>query len=99
MIIVTGHIQVPPSDAIDFINDLRVLAVASRRREGCLTYNAALEDPEAGRVLVVERWRDDEALKAHLRADDTSHFIQRWEKRLRGDVLKYDADNGRSLAD
>lgn len=71
----------------------------TRFRDGCLFYAVALDDPLAGRMLVVERWRDQPALTAHFAASDTIAFVDRWEGRISGDVLKYDAANERPVGD
>lgn len=99
MIIVTGYVQVPPSDLKAFIRDLADLAEATRERDGVLSYDAAVVDPSCGRLLVMERWRDQQALSAHLAAADTIAFVARWGQRLSADIRKYDATRERTLAD
>jgi quinol monooxygenase YgiN len=47
--------------------------------------------------LIAERWHDQAALTAHLEAAETAAFIERWQHRMRGDIRKYDASNGREL--
>lgn len=99
MIIVAGYVQVPPADLKAFTRDLAELAEVTRERDGVLTYDAAVVDPSRGRLLVVERWRDEQALSAHLAADDTIAFMARWGQRLSADIRKYDATRERALAD
>ncbi|MEG3089267.1 putative quinol monooxygenase [Sphingomonas sp. PB4P5] len=99
MLIVTGTMSVPPTDLADFVAALRDLAVATRRRDGNLSYDAAILDASAGQLLVVERWRDQAALSAHLTAEDTTEFVRRWQDRMSGDIRKYDATNERPLSD
>ena len=97
MLILIGYIHVSPSDADEFLADLRALSLMVRAREGCLFYTAALEDARAGRLLVVERWQDQAALSAHLEAPQTSGFVEKWLRRMKGDVQRYNASNGRPL--
>lgn len=99
MLIVTGHVHVEPSDMDEFVTDIQALAQSSRRRDGSLLYAVAVDDRSAGRLLVVERWRDQASLTAHLHAPDTLAFVERWQGRMRGDILKYDAANERTLMD
>jgi quinol monooxygenase YgiN len=47
---------VNPADLSQFLGDLQVLAVATRQRAGNISYDAAVDDPQAGRLLVLERW-------------------------------------------
>lgn len=97
MILVTGHICVDRADLPQFLDDLKVLAFATRRRAGNISYDAAVDDPEAGRLLISERWSDQSALSAHLDAADTMAFVSRWQGRMRGDIRKYDAANERDV--
>ena len=99
MLIVIGYMHVDPADLVEFSVDLKSLAVATRQREGNISYNAALDDPRDSRLLIAERWADQAALTAHLEAEDTLAFVNRWQGRMRGDIRKYDASNERELDD
>ena len=99
MIILMGYVQVEASDAARFLSDVQALARATRTREGYLFYSVAMEDAGAGRMLVVERWRDQASLAAHLEASDTLAFVEKWSRGMVGSVLKFDATNERSLMD
>jgi quinol monooxygenase YgiN len=99
MLIVTGYTHVDPSDAPQFLIELKDLAIVTRRRPGNISYDAALDDPDAGRLLIAERWTDQAALSAHLDATETKAFVARWQARMRGDVRKFDASNERGLLD
>jgi quinol monooxygenase YgiN len=99
MLIVTGYVQVPPEDLKALVRDLADLAEATRERDGVLSYGAAVVDPSCGRLLVMERWRDQQALSAHMAAADTVAFVARWGQRLSSDVRKYDATRERALVD
>ena len=44
----------------------------------------------------MERWKDQLSLTAH---PDTLAFVERWQDRMSGDILKYDAANERTLMD
>lgn len=97
MLIVTGHMHVDPADLAPFTADLKALAAETRKRPGCISYDAAVDDPHAGRLLISERWADQAALSAHLLAADTIAFISRWSGKMRGDIRKYDAFNERDI--
>lgn len=99
MIVVTGYVQVPPWDLQAFTRDLADLVEATRERDGVLSYDAAVVDASRGRLLVMERWRDQQALSAHLAAADTVAFVARWGQRLLADIRKYDATRERALTD
>ena len=99
MLIVSGYMYVEPSSVVEFVQDLKKLALATRQRDGNLAYDAAVDDPLAGRLLIAERWRDQAALTAHLDATDTMGFVDRWGPTIRGEVFKYDALRERGLMD
>lgn len=99
MLTVTGYMHIDPADLVQFLGDLQALAVATRQRAGNISYDAAVDDPLAGRLLLSERWSDQSALSAHLSAEDTVAFVSRWQARMRGDVRKYDASNERNLVE
>ena len=99
MLIVTGHVHVEPSGMDAFTTDIQALARSSRQRDGNLLYVVAVDDEGAGRLLVVERWRDQASLTAHLHAPDTLEFVERWQGRMRAEIFKYDAVNERTLMD
>lgn len=99
MLIVTGYMHVDPTDVAEFIADLKMLAVSTRRHRGNISYDAALDDAQIGRLLISERWTDQAALSAHLEANGTVAFVARWQGRMRGDIRKYDASNERDLTD
>jgi quinol monooxygenase YgiN len=97
MLIVIGIIHVEPSAGAEFYSDIRTLAVTTRERDGNLSYDVAMDDASTGRWLVAERWRDQAALTAHLQADDTTAFVERWKSRMSGDIRRYDVSNERGL--
>ncbi|TDW59548.1 quinol monooxygenase YgiN [Novosphingobium sp. PhB55] len=97
MLIVTGYMHVDPSDLSRFHAELQAIAVVVRQRPGSLSYDAAVDDAQAGRLLIAERWHDQAALNAHLDAPETKAFVQHWEGKMRGDICKYDASNERDL--
>ena len=99
MLIVTGTLFMPPDELPRFVDDFAALAAITRQREGCLSYDTVVLDPAKGVLLAAERWRDEGALTAHLRADATMAFVARWAGHLRGDVRVYDAINERGLGD
>ena len=98
MLIVTGTLLVPPPDLARFVAEMSDLTDVARKRDGNLSYDAAVLDAELGRLLVAERWRGEAALAAHLRAEETTAFVSRWAGRLLGDVRVYDVENERPLA-
>lgn len=99
MLIISGYMYIDPSVLEQFMGELNLLANAVRQRDGNLSYNAAVEDYQTGRLLISERWVDQDALNAHLIKTDTVEFINRWQGKMKGELFKYDAFNERGLMD
>lgn len=97
MLIVAGYLYVSAEDIERFQGEFQTFAVATRQRKGNISYDAAIEDPKSGKLILLERWTDQAALSAHLNAIDTVQFVNRWERLMRGDIRKYDASNERDL--
>ncbi|MFK3876484.1 putative quinol monooxygenase [Pantoea agglomerans] len=99
MLIISGYMYIDPIVLEQFMGELKLLANAVRQRDGNLSYNAAVEDYQTGRLLISERWVDQDALNAHLIKTDTVEFINRWQGKMKGELFKYDAFNERGLMD
>lgn len=99
MLIISGYMYIDPSVLEQFMGELKLLANAVRQRDGNLSYNAVVEDYQTGRLLISERWIDQDALKAHLIKTDTVEFINRWQGKMKGELFKYDTCNERGLMD
>ncbi|WP_134707025.1 putative quinol monooxygenase [Rahnella sp. CJA17(1/100)] len=97
MLIIIGYVHVDPSALRQFMDDMKLLANSVHRRGGNISYNIAVEDRLAGKLLISERWKDQVALCAHLESADTVAFIERWQNSMKGEVLKYDVFNERGL--
>lgn len=97
MIMLIGYIHLNPSDVNEFTADVQAIASSTRAEKGCLFYAVTLEDARAGRMLIVERWQDQESLTAHFERQETVTFLKKWGNRIKSDILKYDASNERSF--
>ena len=99
MIILMGYIHLNPSDVSEFLADVQAITRSTKAQDGCLFYTVTLDDASAGRMLVVERWRDEQSLDAHMQTQETKTFLEKWASRMQSDVLRYNASNERSLLD
>lgn len=99
MLIVAGYTYVDPTDLEKFVADSRALLADARTEEGCLFISFTLDDPEAGSMLVLERWRDQAAHDAHLAKPEVVATFAKWAGKLGNEVRKYDAFNERPPLD
>ena len=93
MIVMMGYIHLEPSDVPEFLADLEIIAAGTRAERGCLFHAIALEDAPSGRMLLAERWLDENAFTAHLAGPHAASFQQRWAKRTTVDVQRYEVFN------
>ena len=86
MIHVIAEIRLSPGRRDEFLGEFHRLTPLVRTEEGCIEYDGAIEIPSGigvqlpvrGDVFtVVEKWRDVEALRAHL---DAPHMHEHWRR-------------------
>jgi quinol monooxygenase YgiN len=85
MLIITDYMHVDLADLAQFRADLTALAAATGQRIENISNNAAINDPETRRLLIMERWADQATLSAYLAAADTIAFVERWHGRMQGE--------------
>jgi quinol monooxygenase YgiN len=74
MIVVTVTIDTQPGTLAALSSAIEALESATRAEPGCIDYAFSSEVNAPDRVRVVERWRDVDALKAHLAAPHMAAF-------------------------
>jgi quinol monooxygenase YgiN len=100
MIIVIGRIAFDPAQYHRIEPATRAMMQATWAESGCLSYSIAIEDPDEGIGLVVERWASVADLKAHFATPHMAAFNAAIEGAILGmDVKVFDAGNERSLAE
>jgi quinol monooxygenase YgiN len=74
MIIVTAMMHVRTGKKEAFILETKDLISATRKEEGCINYDllANIEDENA--LVMLERWKDNDSLKKHLKTDQFLQF-------------------------
>lgn len=68
VIVVIGTFDVAPADRGEFIAARAAQVETSLGEDGCLDYALSLDAYDPGRVRLVERWTDADALAAHVKA-------------------------------
>ncbi|MFE5029155.1 putative quinol monooxygenase [Streptomyces sp. NPDC056656] len=77
MIIVAGS-AVFDVDHLDEVRaENRKIEEITRAEDGCLYYAMAFDDPDKGEVTVLEQWRDNASLDAHLLTESLKQFQAR----------------------
>lgn len=98
MIIVAGFVDFDTAHLPAIQADIRAIEAATRQEDGCLYYAMAFDDLATGHATVLERWRDQAALDAHLRTPGLKAFQQRNLVHARHVSIKvYDASGERDV--
>jgi quinol monooxygenase YgiN len=100
MLVLAGHLRTSPELIDALAATLRALVEPTLKEDGCLNYHFAIDDREAGTLLVYERWRDDAALAAHLAQPKVQGVLGSWAEKIDvSGVRKFDTANERGFMD
>ncbi|MEY2928066.1 MAG: hypothetical protein RL367_2543 [Pseudomonadota bacterium] len=100
MIIVHGTMNMKPETIGEFARDVTAMLEKVRAEDGCGHYSLLVEDPATGLVNVIERWRDEDALKAHLKMPWVAGFFAKHGGNMTASTLQiWDVANPRPLPD
>jgi quinol monooxygenase YgiN len=78
VIIILGTIQLPPENLAAAREAMRMMVEASRAESGCLDYAYAEDVLQPGLIRVMERWRDQDCLDAHVLAPHLKAWRAAW---------------------
>jgi len=67
MLIISGHLEVEPSERDEFIAERIDLIKSTRTEDGCIDYVLSADPVDPTRVLIFERWESQEHLSEHLK--------------------------------
>lgn len=100
MLVIAGHLKTSAALIDDLATTLRSLVEPTLREDGCLNYHFAIDDHDAGTLLVFERWRDETALTVHLSQPSVQAVLGSWADKIDiSGVSKFDAANERGFLD
>jgi quinol monooxygenase YgiN len=68
VLIVAGMFEVEPDRRQEFLTDREDSMRKSRAEPGCLEYVMSADPIDPGRVVLLERWADQQSLDVHLSA-------------------------------
>jgi quinol monooxygenase YgiN len=66
VVIVTGELEVDPDQRDPFLAGRVDVMRASRAEAGCIEYTMSADPLQPGRVVLLEKWENQESLDAHL---------------------------------
>lgn len=68
MILIAGTLTFPPGGVEKAREAMQKVVEATRREDGCVSYDFAVGLTEPDQLIVLERWRDQKALEGHFRS-------------------------------
>jgi len=89
--IITGTFEVDPADREAFLASRDEAIRRSRDEPGCIVYVLAPDPLEPGRVVLFERWANEEALEAHRLGMQASPPAAGGVPILRREILRFSA--------
>jgi len=98
MVIIVGEIIIAPGQLDAFLAEVAKIEEITRKEDGCVSYAMALDDAATGKIAVSERWRDEPALRTHLKTETVKRFVEKCgPMMLSMDGSLYDAENERAI--
>jgi quinol monooxygenase YgiN len=74
MIIIAGTISFDPAKASELESGFDAMQAETLKEDGCLGYDLYFDRKTTGKVLVFERWADDNALAGHMASPHMKAF-------------------------
>ena len=74
MIVVAGSFPVDVSKRDEIIDAVNTMRAASLAEDGCHEYRFGFATDEPGTLLIIEEWRDQDALSAHFATAHVATF-------------------------
>jgi quinol monooxygenase YgiN len=99
MLIVLAKATVPDGALEAALDAIAAMVAASRAEEGCIAYSFTRDVLDPATLHIVEKWRDDDALKFHF----TTPHMAAFQAAIAGtgvqvtEALKFQTDEGASL--
>ncbi len=100
MIIIGGYIDFESADDIAAVKAAgRDMVAKTLKEDGCVDYCFAVDIANPTRIRLFEKWRDQDALNAHMQSAHMATFMQSLmsAKRTGADVCSYTASDEAKL--
>ncbi len=99
MILIAGTLTFPPGGMEKARDAMNEVVEATRREDGCISYDFAVDLSDPTRLVVFERWRDQGALDGHARSAHMAEWRQAAAAAgpVERDLRVWEVDEGRAL--
>ena len=94
LIVVTGDIVATPGHFDALFAEARAHSARSRAEPGCLSHDCFQDPDNPDRIVFLERWADEAALKAHFRTPGIAQLLKAFAEHAdeRGTMQVYAAN-------
>lgn len=86
MIVVTAKMKVKPASKYDFMVETEPLIKHTRSEKGCISYNLYTDIDDPNQLVMLEFWKDMDALDAHMNTVHFKSFGNAISKYLTGEI-------------
>lgn len=99
MIQINGTIRLGPNASDEAVEAVIKMVRASREEDGCFDYTFARDLTDTDTLVLFERWRDQEALQAHMASPHMAEFqkVMAANPPEARDLRMYVTDDGQPL--
>jgi quinol monooxygenase YgiN len=74
------HFRIKKEDSKKWLATIRPLITATRKEEGCLTYDLNQDLEDSTRYTIYERWKNPQALEKHMEEPHTKKILDAMRK-------------------
>lgn len=99
MIVCLGHLTLDPSKRDEALDAIDSCVSATRAEDGNIDYRYSADLGDPNRINIVEQWRDDDAIDAHMASEHLARFLETIGGCLGGpaEVFRHDVANSTKL--
>jgi quinol monooxygenase YgiN len=84
MIVIAGRVAVRPERREEAVRAALAMAAATRKEDGCITYQFSNDLADMNSIVIFEEWESDEALAQHFQTEHMKVFRELLPRLLAG---------------
>jgi len=84
MIVIAGKVAVRPERRDEAVRSALAMAEATRKEDGCITYQFSGDLADTNSIFIFEEWENDEALARHFQTEHMRLFREQLPRLLAG---------------
>jgi quinol monooxygenase YgiN len=99
VILVAGHLTIKPESRDEALALFATTSESTRQEPGCLDYRFGTDVNDPDRIMILEKWEDEEAMSTHMATPALAEFMGTVFNFLGGpaEVIRHDVSAAKSL--